>query len=255
MNIPRFSQYARWMFIINKRYLITLVSIIASISLLSGMLHRISDPTPDKVYLYYLAGIIGSFLVGNHWSDLRKGNPKAERFLLLPASLAEKMLEVFLSCFVGFSIMAVVSIEGGYALGWGISYLIPAMLVVQPSYPHFFFDYNILISSWLLWSICLVGVFYFKKQSTLKTLLVLMALYFAVFFIEGMIVYAMVRHFVDIYANLDIPERYILNETYFSFGPLMEKAMLSYINIAESVLFVFFMVLGFFKLKEKETGR
>lgn len=261
MNTYRFLQYIRWMFACHKRIFILFTLVIAGLALCTGFIHSSRPPISpfDRMNLYLWGGILGCFLVGNHWKDLRKSNPKTETFLLVPVSHAEKILELFLFCFVGFGITIFVAAEGGYAIGWNLSRFIPNEILQRPPYPYPIFQYSTFISSWLLWAICAVGVFYFKKHSSLKTILVTAGCVLLGFIMEAIVFFSATEYFSEIYEWNDyasgISEDVLGMTQSFSHQYAINGNMNITINLILTGLFLFFMTLGFFKLKEKEFGR
>lgn len=259
-NTGRFARLFRNDLLINqKTYLFTLVGLLIAVYALSYIGMRKSDPSyiQNALYLpnfmFYLLGIGG--LIGTAFPAL-KNQIKTSNYLLSPGSTFEKFM-------VQFMIRIVLFVPIAFGLFWIGTHLAKASLIPDPKsgfdpsripYFHFrdlYFNVHstiidklaIVLSIFSAASVLFAGSVYFTRFALVKTL-ILSGI------IIGMVVLAFVL-FSHIFYPAETHGLHVELKTYKITENLYNVQLAAY--LLGGLSWIFFLVFGYFKLKEKEV--
>lgn len=241
-----------------KTYLFTLVGLLIAVYAVTllGMQKNNPNYIVNGLYLpnfiFYLLGI--GAIIGTAFPAL-KNQIKTSNYLLSPGSTFEKFM-------VQFAIRIALFIPLALVIFWSATHLAKASLIPDPEsgfdpskIPYFHFSdllkevptlrdkIVILISIFSVASLLFAGSVYFNRFALVKTLIV-----------SGICVFAVVASFV-IFSHLFYPVEThgfrVQLRTYKITETLSNVQLAAY--LLGTLSWIFFLVLGYFKLKEKEV--
>ena len=201
------------------------------------------------VYLFLIGGLYAARFFNNFYKPTN-----TMYYLLLPATVLEKIVSVFLLNTLYFFITTIAA----YFVGNGLAYLIaisgilPAFLSISASDCFHIFDYSFKHTFELFYvlfttqAIFTLGVVYFKGNNTfLKTILVWFVFGF-IFTIIGSVIlkYLLFEQIVILGDSVNI------NVLFDSSSPIWLNTVL---QITLYLIAPFFWVVSYFRLKEKEV--
>lgn len=193
-----YFDFNRWLLYIGKhwnenrkRYLMSLGAVAGLLILWHSFLMIVSGHHTISVQMQAITYYVGLFLTGclfasMQFNDLSDG-PKGISYLLLPASLLEKLLNALLFCVILYFIcytavfyitdFIMVKVSNSYLAEWHAQrkgHFTPEDIVnvfVSPNSPKINLFYYLLIIYFTIQSIFLLGSVYFSKYSYIKTLI------------------------------------------------------------------------------------
>jgi hypothetical protein len=216
-----YFDFNRWILYIGKhwnenrkRYLMSLGAVAGLLILWHSFLMIVSGHRTIGVQMQAITYYVGLFLTGClfasvQFNDLSDG-PKGISYLLLPASLLEKLLNAFLFCIVLYFIcytavfyitdFIMVKVSNSYLAEWHAQrkgHFTPEDIVnvfVSPNTPKINLFYYLLIIYFSVQSIFLLGSVYFSKYSYIKTLIWGLIVFLVLVFWEHKIIESFMPH-------------------------------------------------------------